>query len=385
MKRKLVSAVLAASVLCGGMASWAADAVIVVPRRGDPSLKNEVAAAVQKGLKWLQKKQNADGSWSQAEVPALSALALTAFMGAPSGSYRNEKPEFIQKGYVYLLRNVQPDGGIYFVSKDLPFLENYNTSIAMMALLVARDAAYEPVIRKARNYLVGLQNKGGVGYNKTGNSDMSNTLMALEALHYSKYLVRDVDPKAEGVKDLDWKAAREFIQSCQNLTEYNKLAWASDDSQNKGGFAYSTYESKAGEVKLPSGKTALRSYGSMSYAGLLSYIYADMPKDDPRVKAVLAWLRDNYTLEENPGMGQEGLYYYFHTMAKGLSLAGIDTLTLKDGRTVNWRKELAVKLMSLQDGEQGFWQNPNGRWNEKDPVLATSYAVIVLEIIDRGL
>jgi len=74
-------------------------------------------------------------------------------------------------------------------------------------------------------------------------------------------------------------------------------------------------------------------------------------------------------------MGQEGLYYYYHTMAKGLSLAGVQTLKLKDGRNVNWREDLAKKLLDLQNGE-GFWANAAGRWWEKDPVLVTSYAVI---------
>lgn len=375
---------ICALLLAATMAS-AADPVAVVTPRTDLSLKFEVENAIAKGLKWLEKKQAADGSWSQPEVPALSALVLTSFMGAPSGAYRAEKPEFIQKGYLYLLRNVQPDGGIYVKPSQVPALENYNTAVCTTALVVARDKTYEPVIRKARNYLVGLQNEGGVGYNKTGRTDLSNTVFALEAVYYSKHLAKDVDPKAEPMKELDWKAATEFIQNCQNLPEYNKNAWASDDPKNKGGFSYSQYESKAGEEKLASGKTALRSYGSMSYAGLLSYIYADLAKDDPRVKAVLGWLGANYTLDENPGMGQEGLYYYFHTLAKALSAAGVDRLKLADGREADWRRDLAVRLMSLQNGEQGFWQNDNGRWWEKDPVLSTSYALIALEILYRGL
>jgi squalene-hopene/tetraprenyl-beta-curcumene cyclase len=83
-------------------------------------------------------------------------------------------------------------------------------------------------------------------------------------------------------------------------------------------------------------------------------------------------------------MGQEGLYYYFHTMAKGLSAAGIDTLTLRDGTKVNWRQDLAKRLLNLQKAD-GSWANDNGRWMEKDPILVTSYAAITLEIVQRGL
>jgi squalene-hopene/tetraprenyl-beta-curcumene cyclase len=31
------------------------------------------------------------------------------------------------------------------------------------------------------------------------------------------------------------------------------------------------------------------------------------------------WLRGNYTLEENPGMGPQGYFYYLHLMTKALT------------------------------------------------------------------
>src|SRR5690606_1672953 len=135
----------------------------------------------------------------------------------------------------------------------------------------------------------------------------------------------------------------------QNLPGYNDQPWASADSNNKGGFVYFPENSKAGETPLADGKVAFRSYGSASYNGLMSYMYAQMDKNDPRVKAVVDWLASNYSLDENPGLGQDGLYYYYHTMAKALSIAGIDTLTLKDGKKVNWRKDLTNRLLNLQN------------------------------------
>ena len=136
----------------------------------------------------------------------------------------------------------------------------------------------------------------------------------------------------------------------------------------------------AGEEKLSGGKVALRSYGSMSYAGLLSFIYAKMDASDPRVAAARDWLGRNYTIKENPGMGPQGMFYYFHTMAKALTILEEDTLTLPDGRKVDWRDELAKRLFDLQDAK-GFWVNANGRWWEKDPVLVTCYALLTLERI----
>jgi squalene-hopene/tetraprenyl-beta-curcumene cyclase len=215
---------------------------------------------------------------------------------------------------------------------------------------------------------------------------MSNTFMALEALYYSEYLTKEQGEASSklGMKDLNWSAALAFIQRCQNLPSHNKEPWASDDPQNKGGFIYTPGQSMAGEVKLPSGRTALRSYGSISYAGLLSYVYAHLQRDDPRVVAVYEWLQKNYSLEENPGLGQQGLFYYYLTMAKALSIYGVDRLTLSDGKTILWREDLTKRLLNLQNAK-GFWVNSNNRWWEKDPVLVTAYTIIALDYIARGM
>jgi squalene-hopene/tetraprenyl-beta-curcumene cyclase len=360
--------------------------------KDDVSLKNEIQHAIERGLRWLKTVQDPKGYWSQPDHPALSALVLTAYMGEPSGHFKTNPPGYIEKGYEYLLTCVQPDGGIY--AKDLP---NYNTAISMMALVASYKPSYEPILRNARNYLVGLQGDfdekgkmdnpydGGIGYgSKNPHSDMSNNMYALEAIHYTKFLGNDKQADDVELKELNWPAVVKFIERCQNLPGVNDQAWASDDPQNKGGFIYFPGDSKAGEMQLPSGKTALRSYGSISYAGLLSYIYADLKQDDPRVKAVYEWLGRNYTLDENPGMDTQGLFYYYHTMAKALSAYGAKNLSLEGGKEVNWKRDLTLRLLNLQQAD-GSWVNENGRWWEKDPVLVTAYATMTLEILYRGM
>ncbi|MEW6305564.1 MAG: prenyltransferase/squalene oxidase repeat-containing protein [Verrucomicrobiota bacterium] len=361
---------------------------LVVPG-SDVSLQNEVQHAIDRGLAWLEKNQHANGYWSTADHPAVTALALMAFQGHPEGKYRKGSPQFLKKGYEFVLSHRQADGGIYV--KDLP---NYNTALSMMALVAANDPKHEATLRAARKYLVGLQwdfdekgktdnpLDGGIGYgSRYPHSDMSNTLLALEALYYTKHLAKD----APDAGDLNWAAAIQFIQNCQNLPAYNKQPWASDDAKNKGGFVYHpTHSMAGGETNAATGRVSLRSYGSISYAGMLSYIYADLKRDDPRVSAVFDWLRGNYTLEENPGMGPQGLFYYYHTMTKALTIYGATELELKDGKRVNWRKELAQRLLNLQ-ARDGSWANENNRWWEKDPALVTAYAVLALEMIHRGL
>jgi squalene-hopene/tetraprenyl-beta-curcumene cyclase len=354
----------------------------------DKSFKNEVQRAIDRGLDWLRADQNTNGWWSTPDHPALTALPIMAFKGDPSKRLHNA--EFLKKAYAHVLNSAKPNGSIY--TTNLP---TYNTSLAMLALVAANDPSYEPVLRKARAFLVGLQTDfgekgkaddvfdGGIGYGtKYEHSDMGNTLQALEALYHTRHLVDDT---SVGGKDLNWAAAIRFLQNCQNLSSHNKQQWVSEDPKNKGGFIYYPGHSMAGgETNTATGRVALRSYGSISYGGLLSYIYADLKRDDPRVVAVQDWLRRNYTLEENPGMGPQGLYYYFHTQAKALTALGVNDFELADGRKVNWRRELASRLMDLQKRD-GSWANDNSRWWEKDPVLVTSYAVLALEMAQGGL
>ncbi len=356
------------------------------------SFRNEIKTAIDKGLAWLKTQQKEDGSWSTTDHPALTALPLLAFQREPTGRFAGaQEPEFLRKGYDFLRGNAKPDGGIYNVG-----LSNYNTSVVMMALLAHNDPKDEPLIENARKFVGGQQASGmakpeldgGFGYGPTGTSpkrqhpDLDNTLISLEALRaYAK--ARPTKELAAG-KDLNWKAALDFVSRCQNLPETNQEPWASGDAANKGGFVYYPGFSNAGEQDLPDGRKALRSYGTISYAGLLSFIYADLPKDDQRLTAALDWLKKNYTVEENPGLGRAGLFYYLHLATKGLATASVEKFATADGKTVDWPYEIATRLMNLQNAD-GSWVNDTARWMEKDAVLVTSYGVMSLEIIYNRL
>lgn len=393
MRSILIPALALAALL--GQTALAADAPkrtpVPAPLGHDESLRHEVQRAIDRGIAWLLINQNSNGWWTTPDHPAVTALPLVALHGEPSGKYLKNPTPAIQRGYAFLLASAKPDGGIYATN-----MANYNTSLSLLALASAGRPEYDATARKARAFIVGTQVDfgekgqldtpldGGVGYgNKYSHSDLNNTLVALEALYHSKRLVADT--KLADTKDLDWAAAINFIQNCQNLPAFNKQPWVSGDPTNRGGFIYYPGNSMAGGVtNSETGRVALRSYGSASYAGLLSYIYADLKRDDARVAAVLDWLRANYTLAENPGMGPQGYYYYVHLMTKGLTAAGVDELTAKDGTRVNWRREVALRLMNLQKPD-GSWANDNARWWEKETPLTTSYSLIALELIWRGL
>lgn len=361
------------------------------------SLKQEIELAYQRGLAFLKSKQNTStGQWGDAEPVAFTALALTSAMLDPSRKLDTTLNAEIEKAYRFILSNVKPDGGIYVQARA-----NYNTSLALVALMLNPKLENEETLLRARRFIVGQQNDfdekgktdnpfdGGVGYGtpkngKPAHADMSNTHFALEALYYSEGLLADKGDAAKNEPQLNYGAALEFIQRCQNRPESNDASWVSKEAQDHGGFVYSPGETRGKEVKTADGRTALRSYGSISYAGLLSFIYAGLETGDPRVKAVVDWLSTNFTLEENPGLGDEGKFYYFHTMAKGLAIAKIDFLKMKDGTLIDWRKELGQKLLNIQKAN-GSWSNETGRWMESDDVLVTSYTLMALARIHQGL
>ena len=346
---------------------------------GDAALRTKVAAAMEKGFGFLDQQQRPEGYWSSAEYPGLTGLIVQAYLAAPGG-VRRDSPAAL-KGLDFIRKHARPDGSI---SGDR--MANYNTSVCMATLLRRGEERDRKIAEAARGYLVGAQvrnspaaaNDGGFGYDpasgaKPSQPDLDNTVFALEALrlHREANTARELPPG----KDLNWQAAIDFITRCQQLPGHNKEAWVSESESERGGFVYSP---------VSDGKEPLRAYGTMTYAGVLSFLYADMKTDDPRLLAARDWLAKHYTLEENPGQGEQGLYYYYHLMAKGLSALKVSELKIAAGRTVDWRAELSAKLLSLQKPD-GSWASENGRWMEKDPNLVTTYCLLALAYVQEQL
>ncbi|MBM4107262.1 MAG: hypothetical protein FJ255_00345 [Phycisphaerae bacterium] len=129
------------------------------------------------------------------------------------------------------------------------------------------------------------------------------------------------------------------------------------------------------------GVSRLRAYGSMTYAGFKSYLYADLSRTDPRVVSALGWISRHYTLDENPGLGTEGLYYYYLTLARAMAAWGMDRVEVHGPggpERRDWARDLVAKLSRLQRPD-GSFTPVDDRWMENDPVLITAYALIALQ------
>ena len=337
-----------------------------------------VQAVLDKAYGFLKSKQKDDGSFAppQAGEPGVTALTAAALVRA--GFDAND--EVVAKALKYMEKAVKGDGGVY--NKGLA---NYTTCLAVMAFKESNaNKKYDAVISGASKFLRTLQfgdgdvddkdvKFGGAGYDKKGGKggpDLSNTHFFMEAL------------LASGAKSDDpaIKKALSFISRSQNLPgEYNDQEYAKKTSDDdRGGFIYNPLAASDEKNEKRTAAGGLRSEGGMTYAGLKSFLYAGVGKDDLRVKAALKWVRAHYTLDENPGMGQNGLFYYYHTFAKAMDAVGEDDFADAKGVKHDWRKELFEVLKAKQNPD-GSWANDKSKaFLENLPELATAFAVLSL-------
>jgi squalene-hopene/tetraprenyl-beta-curcumene cyclase len=343
----------------------------VTAQEAQPADPAKLDAAISKAIGFLEQSQADDGSYSAASGPGITAIVGSALLR----SGRTVNDPVVSRALKYLEGHRHDDGGIY---QDGSRYKNYETSLSIVCFQLAnKDGRYDDLLAGAEKFVKAQQwdedegheissmNYGGAGYGSSSRPDLSNTSFLVDALHEI----------GRGEDDPALQKALLFISRCQNLeSEHNTSPFAA--KINDGGFYYTIAaggQSQAGQT--PEG--GLRSYGSMTYAGLKSMIYAGLSRDDPRVKAAYDWICKHYTVTENPGMGDNGLFYYYHTFAKALSTIGDEPVTAADGKSHDWRAELAQHLISLQK-DDGSWINGNARWLEGDPNLVTAYSLLAL-------
>lgn len=368
-------------------------------------LDKQVGDALGRGKQFLLKGRDAEtGAWDpKGQVPAgFTALATVAVIGATPRELVADDP-VVAAALKFLATKQAANGSVF----SNPRYVNYETSVAISAFAGARDKAFLDVIAKARDYVVASQIRGdeanpsygGFPYESKSDpgapADLSNAQFATEAA------------AAAGVDDKEfWGRVAAYLGRVQNRSETNRATVklkvgdkeydvvAGDD----GGAGYGPGRSKAGYVDRADGKREPRSYGSMTYALLKCLLFAGVKADDARVEAAVAWISRSFTVERNPGFeaskdpakdSQQGYYYYLLTMARALSQYEKATgkplvVTDAEGKTHDWRREVAAKVVSLQKAD-GSWQNENERWEEALPLIATSYAMQTLAVCQGRL
>ena len=335
-----------------------------------PQLQKRAKDAIDKGVRFLRQQQAADGSYGH--HVGLTAMALLAMAESPRKYTPGDGP-FIRRALDFIASQARANGSI--TGEETP---TYNTALAIMALHVLDASKYKKEIEGGQRFLVKFQSDedqnytkrdkyyGGIGYGGDERPDLSNLQYALEALKKT-----DFDEESDV-----WEKAELFVKRCQNFTEEDEQdvlerPWAGND----GGFIYEPGASRAGGTK---------SYGAMTFAGLKSLMFTKQSnKRDPRVKAAIGWIRENYDFNTHPGMGTTAYFYYLQTAASALEAYGENYLPSTSGTKHNWGADLVSKFIYLQQAD-GSWVNEDRKYWEGNKILVTARAIITLNHVFRA-
>ena len=368
-----------------------AESVHLSPEAFDAAHKS-----IARGLKFLASRQTKRGTWFETEEVeptdmeprkraasvAVTAMALKAF--AQAGDLGDAAAKARARASIDL--TLTDPKAMEAVEKG--GIGNYVMSSIASGLAAVGDADAKIATQRAIRWMTDNQWDdaegvdptkdwyGGAGYGNGKRPDLSNTQMMLDAMHDS-----GVSPDDPAVQ-----RALAFVARTQNRKATNPAAWAQNGAGD-GGFVYSPANGGESFASDAAGEgrygekldvKSLRSYGSMTYAGFKSLLYAGLSKEDPRVKDALGWISRHFTFEENPGLGQQGYFYYIHAVSRALHASQMKSIADAKGVAHDWRAELIAAIASRQR-EDGSWKNTAERWEESSEELATIYAVLALE------
>ena len=314
-----------------------------------------VQGVISKGLQYLRNHQLSNGSWD--DSVGVTGLATLAFLNNGIKETDTDVSQAIQ----FIRNNIQANGSI------TNWYPNYDTSIAMLALIATHNNSYLNIISHAKDYLLTIQVDedwgaspsdwfyGGWGYGfGSGWADLSNTqwtLMALDAAYNALNLSKG---------PANWIVnATYFLEDCQN---------------SDGGITYNSIGT------FNNGN----SYGSMTSAGIWSYCLLGLNHGDTRITDALDWLKSHYSLQQNQPLNDFALYYYYVSMAKAFAMLGLNTFIDNNNISHDWFTELSIVLIASQvqdtnDSNAAYWVNSNTNEMEYDANLVTAYALLALE------
>jgi squalene-hopene/tetraprenyl-beta-curcumene cyclase len=391
-------------------------ALLLLAQDGD--LAQRLRTAYVDAADALIRQQDEGGAWRiampdrTAPSVAYTALVVSALARGPDDLRAKHRPA-IEKATRFLLSRANLDGS-FGEGDSGSYMKTYATAVTLSALSSAEWAEkVSDAMRGARAYLQRNQLKEGLHRGGEGYGDdepRRNPDTGVWEIQRSKIAnLSATAAVAEAMKDTGlslsddfWGLVAEYVRKCQNSADVNKDPLLAAAFKAKGlsvgdeGDLYYTPEpdgklQKAGTRKIADRET-IAGYGSMTYDGIKTYLYAGLRKDSPEVKAAIDWVRRNYSVDAHPGFLHSrarrdelrGIYYYYLVMARALDAYGERPFITSDGREHDWPKELAEKLLSTMS-EAKSWRNDNPAWYEGDSILTTSYVLNIMDVLLRYL
>ncbi len=327
--------------------------------------RTELDEAVDRGLAFLQRQQEADGGWSTskggARHPAITALSVMAFLSAGNVPGEGKYGETIEKGIRWVMKQQNQEG---LIANDASHEMYHHGVCTLMLAEVAgmtegklgdevRDRlkkAIAVIIKAQRNNQCGQQ-EGGWRYHVNQNqdnktSDISCTGWQILSLRAAKDLGCDVPPEV-----ID--KAIEFVKRCQAN---------SNDKEHEGAFQY-----------MPGNRATSACTGTSVLCLELSHKGKGHAPESEQA--------GTYLLNHLPawGGGGEGHFYY------AIYYCSQAMFQLGDNYWDHFRPKLHRTLLDNQQKDSGGWFGGDGDAQGFGPNYATSMSILALTVEFRYL
>ena len=308
----------------------------------------ELDRAVTRGLSYLARRQNPDGSFGEAQFGrgvAVTALACLALMADGNTPGRGAYGENVQRGLNYVLNNCAESGLIATDQANSPM---YGHGFATLFLgevygmtqggndTALAERVHKALVKSVRLIESTQNDEGGWRYNPVPfDADISVTITQIMALRSARNAGLDI---AKATID----KAVEYVRACQNPD---------------GGFRY---QMMAGPSAWP-----------RSAAGVASLFYAGIYEDRVIDRGVQYLMRNAL-----PGAAADNhaIHYFYgqYYAVQAMFLAGGDPWS-------RWWPAIRSELLQAQQ--------PAGHWSDTSvgPEYGTAMALIILQMPKRYL
>ncbi|MGQ9505977.1 MAG: prenyltransferase/squalene oxidase repeat-containing protein [Thermogutta sp.] len=325
---------------------------------------NETEAAVARGLRWLARHQNADGSWSlhafhlapgaagdedglgrEADV-AGTALALLPFLGAGQTHHTGEYRQVVLKGLSWLVQQQKPDGDLRGNGIGDMYAHGQATIVLCEAFAMTRDIQLREPAQKAVDFIVRAQHpRGGWRYEPGQAGDTSILGWQLMALRSGKmaYL---------SVPNTTFYKAANYLDSAQT-------------DQYGGRYGY-----LPGHPATP----------TMTAEALLCRQYLGWPREHRGMKAGAYYLLDNLPSAKKLDSSQPWFYYIYYATQVMRNMGGVFW--------EKWNDAMKATLLPTQQKTgslAGSWDPVERYGTQGGRIYTTALAVCTLEVYYRHM
>ena len=335
----------------------------------------EHAAVVERGLEWLARNQNPDGSWSgkigyklnseyrdtgEGAHVGVTALAGTAFLAGGHLPDRGEYSAVLSRALDFVLSAVQEDGYITYNGTRM-----YSHAFATLFLAeicgMTHRADVRAKLQRAIDFIVDTQNQeGGWRYVPfSPESDMSIVVCQVMALRAARNIGIRV-PRST----ID-RATRYVIDSA--ITEESQRGFHAVYADEIGAFHYQRGKGSRSSFPLTAaGVTALHGLGNYS---------------DDSIRRGLDYLRRNLVSFNNQfGEKEGGHYFFWYGHYYGVQAMYTAGTAFQVNYWEPYFEEVRGELLKMQR-EDGSWPNATG----PGTAFGTAMGVLILEIPYRYL